>query len=130
MISLKTLAEFIESKTSFVIGKNLYVGHRLPTSKLRCQVILESGGGKPYFDLPDRNDKAIQIISRAETYFNARDDAWEIFDALHGTAGWQLAGNKEIMTIEALADPQYIGQDEEGRFEFSTNYIFKWEDPP
>jgi len=31
----------------------------------------------------------------------------------------------EAMTIEPLATPQYIGQDEKGRYEFSTNYIFK-----
>jgi len=130
MISLQTLAEFVESKVSFVIGTDLFVGHRLQNSPDRCQVILESGGGKPYFDLPDRVDKSIQIISRANTYFTARTDAWEFFDALHGTAGWQLTGSNEIMAIEALADPQYIGQDEKGRFEFSTNFIFKWENPP
>jgi len=31
----------------------------------------------------------------------------------------------EIMIIEPLATPQYIGQDEKNRYEFSTNYIFK-----
>jgi len=31
----------------------------------------------------------------------------------------------EAMVIEPLAPPQYIGQDEKGRYEFSTNYIFK-----
>jgi len=31
----------------------------------------------------------------------------------------------EIMVIEPLATPQWIGQDEKGRYEFSCNYIFK-----
>jgi len=31
----------------------------------------------------------------------------------------------EIMIIEPLAPPQWIGQDEKGRYEFSCNYIFK-----
>lgn len=31
----------------------------------------------------------------------------------------------EIMVLEPLATPQWIGQDEKGRYEFSTNYIFK-----
>jgi hypothetical protein len=127
---IKEISQFIASKTSFVIGDTLQVGHRLQNAPDRCQTVLETGGGHPYFDLPDRIDKAIQIMSRAKTYFNARDDAWEVFNAIHGTAGWQLTGSKEIMTIEALADPQYIGQDEKGRYEFSTNYIFKWENPP
>ena len=132
---LKEICQFIESKTSFVIGGTLQVGHRLQNAPDRCQVVLESGGGKPYFDLPKRIDKAIQVISRAKTYFNARDDAWEIYDALitnhpYGSAGWALpiviVGKEYVAhVIEAISDPQYIGQDEEGRFEFSTNYIFK-----
>jgi len=104
---IKEIAKFIESKTSFVIGTDLFVGHRLQDSPDRCQVILESGGGKPYFDLPDRIDKAIQVISRAKTYFNARDDAWAIYkaifsDCIKGSTGWSLP----ILTpgTEALAD--------------------------
>jgi len=31
----------------------------------------------------------------------------------------------EIMIIEPLATPQYIGQDEKSRYEFSTNYLMK-----
>ena len=31
----------------------------------------------------------------------------------------------EIMAVEPLVTPQYIGQDEKGRYEFSTNYIFR-----
>ena len=63
----------------------------------------------------------------------ARDDAWAIFEALHGEAGWvtNLTGidigapNLEAQTIEALADPQFIGQDDKNRYEFSTNFIFR-----
>lgn len=93
--------------------------------------MLESAGGALYFDLPDKTDKMIQVISRAKTYFHARDDAWEIFNVLHGTAGWTFSAvapatqDYEGMVIEALADPQYIGQDDKRRYEFSTNYIFR-----
>jgi len=131
---IKEIAAFIASKTSFVIGDTLQVGHRTQDAPDRCNVVLESAGGGLYFDLPDRVDKMIQVISRANTYLRARDDAWEIFDALHGTAGWTLSAvapavqNYEAMTIEAVADPQYIGQDEKRRFEFSTNYIFRNQD--
>jgi len=75
----------------------------------------------------------IQVISRANTYMTARDDAWTIFEVLHGEAGWvtNLTGidagapDLEAQTIEALADPQFIGQDDKDRYEFSTNYIFR-----
>ena len=128
---IKEIAVFISGKTSLIIGDTLQVGHRTQDAPDRCSAILESGGGKPYFDLPDRIDKTIQIISRAKTYFTARTDAWEIFDALHGTAGWQISAvapatqDYEAQVIEGISDPQYIGQDEKLRYEFSTNFIVK-----
>ena len=81
----------------------------------------------------------IQIISRGKTYMNARDDAWEVFNALYASLPGSVlplgsstlpavapaVQNYEAMTITPLADPQYIGQDEKGWFEFSTNYIWR-----
>ena len=69
---------------------------------------------------------------------DASNDAQEIFKALHGTLeGSVLPFGVRTLTavppatqdyevvIEPLTDPQYIGQDEKKRFEFSTNYIFR-----
>jgi hypothetical protein len=76
----------------------------------------------------------IQVVTRAMTYFQARDDAWIVFHAFHGTAGLNMArleGSGEdylAMTIEAISTPQYIGQDVNGRYEFSTNFIFRCEE--
>jgi len=133
---LKEIAKFIEDKTaSLTIGTNLFEGHRLQDAPDRCTCILETGGGGLDFDLTDRVDKMIQVLSRGKTYFTARTDAWEVFDALHtgayGMSGHTLAHvlpalqDYEAMTIEAISDPQYIGQDEKRRYEFSTNYLFK-----
>jgi len=129
---IKEIALFIASKTSFVIGLTLQVAHRTQDAPDRCSVVLETAGGTVYFDLPDRVDKMIQIISRAKNYMDARDDAQEIFAALHdGTGGWTLTAvppavqDYEALTITPLADPQYIGQDEKKRFEFSCNYNWR-----
>ena len=133
---LKEIAKFIEDKTaSFTIGTNLFEGHRLQDAPDRCTCILETGGSGLHFDLTDRVDKMIQVLSRAKSYFTARADAMEVFNALHtgayGMAGHTLAAvapavqDYEAMTIEAVSDPQYIGQDEKRRCEFSTNYIFR-----
>lgn len=113
----------------------MHIGHRPLDALDRCHVVLESAGGSLIFGLPDRIDKQIQILTRALTYFTARDDAWVIFNVLitnffYGSAGWNLpiviAGKKyTAMVIEAISDPQYIGQDEKGRFEFSTNFTFR-----
>jgi len=129
---IKEIALFIASKTSFVIGLTLQVAHRTQDAPDRCSVVLETAGGTVYFDLPDRVDKMIQIISRAKNYMDASADAREIFAALHdGTGGWTLTAvppavqDYEALTITPLADPQYIGQDEKKRFEFSCNYNWR-----
>ena len=125
------ICTFIESRTGFVIGSTLQAGHRLQTAPERCVLISESAGGATEPDLPDRADFLIQAVSRAKTYFNARDDCWTVYRALHGTAGWNMprldgSGADYIAwTVEALAIPQYIGQDENGLFEFSVNFIFR-----
>lgn len=133
---LKAICQFIENKTSFVKGTTLQVGWRPSSAPDRCNLVAESGGGGTIFDLPDRVDKMIQVLSRATTYFDARDDAQEIYDVLHGAAGWELpevvVGEKyQAMVIEAVSVPQYLGTDEgggKGRHEFSTNYIFRIRD--
>lgn len=129
---IKAIVQFIENKTSFVKGATLQVGWRPDSAPDRCIVVIESGGGEPIPLLPDREDKMVQIISRGLTYFNARDDAYEVYNAIRG-AGWQLpevvAGEKyEAMSITAVSIPQYIGPDKEGRREWSTNYMMKIED--
>jgi len=114
-----------------VIGTNVQVGFRAQDAPVRCHTFMESGGGLPVFELVDRIDYMVQITTRAETYQTARADAWAIFDAINGTAGWQIAAvapstqKYEAQVIEALAAPQYIGIEEQGGFSFSTNYMFR-----
>ena len=127
---LPEIALFVQSKTSFVIGTDLFYGFRRSSDPDRCQVIQEATGSPLEAQLKDRVDKTIQIVSRAKQYGEARSDAWEIFSVIHGTFGWTLSGHTPGVeylceVIEANADPQYIGKDEKGRYEFVTNYIFK-----
>ena len=135
---IKEIAVFIATESGFILGDTLQVAHRTDDSPDQCSVVLESVGAGIHPDLPDKLDKMIQVISRAETYMDALDDALVIFNALCGSvAGSELPlGIREILAvapatqdyeavIEALAGPQYIGQDEKGRYEFSTNYIFR-----
>lgn len=129
---LKELSVFICSKVAgLTIGGNVQVGYRAQDAPVRCHAFIESGGGIPAFGLPDRIDYLLQIVTRAATYQTARDDAWAVFNAINGTAGWRIAplvsgGQAYIaQTIEALAAPQGIGQDATGAFELSTNFLFR-----
>lgn len=125
------IVTFIAGRTGFALGTTLQSGHRLDTAPDRCVLIAESAGGATVPELPDRADFLIQALSRAEKYLEAREDAWTVYTALHGTAGWNMptltgSGSDYIAwTVDALAIPQYIGQDVDGRFEFSVNFIFR-----
>ncbi len=129
---LKELSTWICTKVSgLTIGVNVQIGFRAQDAPVRCHTFLESGGALPAFELVDRVDYMLQIATRGETYQQARADAYAIFDAINGTAGWQIPAlisggqDYEAQVIEALAAPQYIGQDEKGAFEFSTNYLWR-----
>ena len=132
---LKAITQWIVNNTAawaipLVKGTTLQVGWRPTTAPDRCHLIAESGGGSTVFDLADRVDKMIQILTRAPKYFDAEADAMLLFALMNGTAGWQLpivvAGNKYWGTaVQAVSAPQYLGIDAKGRHEFSTNYEWK-----
>jgi len=133
---IKPICQFIANKAGLTVGTNIFSGHRPQDAPDICDVVLESAGGMVYFDLPERADPVIQVLSRALTYMTARARAWAIYDAIFrdyedtGSAGWTLpvitpGEEYEAMIIEPLAPPQYIGVDEKLRYEFSVNYIFK-----
>ena len=130
-VMFKEIATLIESLTGFAIGSTLQVGHREQAAPDRCVVLSESAGGATVPELPDYADVLIQAVSRGMTYFDAREDCWTVYHALHGTAGWNMpridgSGEDYIAwTVDALAIPQYIGQDENHRYEFSVNFIFR-----
>ena len=128
----REIVTFIDNHTSFNLSDGtLQAGHRLATAPDRCVLIAESAGGATVPELPDRADFDIQALSRAKTYFEAHDDAWTVYTALQGRAGDNLPNlsgsgpDYLVNVINAIAIPQYIGPDVDGRYEFSVNFIFK-----
>ena len=132
---IKEVAKFIANNAGLIIGTDLFEGHRPQSTIDACDVVLESSGGSVFPELPERADVVFQVLSRAKSYFTARARAWAIYDAIYrdwtyGAANFTLpietVGEEyEAMIIEPLATPQYIGQDEKLRYEFSANYVFK-----
>lgn len=133
---IQEITEFIENQAGLTRDTDLFAGHRPQDATDNCDVVLETTGGNVSFDLPERADPIIQVLSRGVTYLTARARAYAIYDAifrdyeLTGSAGWTLpivtVGDEyEAMVIEPVSPPQYIGQDKKLRFEFSINYIFR-----
>jgi hypothetical protein len=140
---IREIGQFIEDMTHgyFKVGDNLFVGF-LPQETLgvivpiRCAVVLENVPAKVEGQLPDLVEKYIQIWNRAADFHDARDDAYVIYEVLHGASGWHLpvvqSGEPDYfaMTIDALGTPAPIrAPNEQNNFEFSTNYVFRIESP-
>jgi hypothetical protein len=127
---IKELAQYIEDNTDFVIDTDLFAGFRPADAPDRCVVVLESTGGAVNSYFPDAGEKLIQILSRATSYWDARVDIYTVFDLLKSKAQITFpiivsdtAYKAEF--IEAQSFPQSIQQDEEGRWEFSANFIIR-----
>lgn len=131
---LKPIAQFIATKAGFTVGSTLQFGFWGPNAPERAVLVAFNAGGRVYFYQPGRADLQVQVLCRApkDNYLDAYADAKKIYDVLHGTISAAAAlpiivsGEAFIAeTIEALAPPQYIGPDDQGRHLWSTNYTFR-----
>jgi len=127
---LKEFVQYLATALSKTIGDDLVAGATFPKSPKRCTVVMERGG-EPNFYLADAGTVNIQILNRAEYYFDAREDAFLYFALLHASAGIKLSavlpGTQDYYcnVIEASVRPQFIGYDENGLDQFSTNYVIR-----
>jgi hypothetical protein len=125
---IKGLADWIEANSAFVVGTTLQVAQRAQDAPDRCAVIVENAGGETNFYTHDLMWMQIQVVTRGEkgNSFNARDDAYVLFNLLHGAAGIEFGTSPDIFcaTVTAVNPPQSIGEDDRRRPEFSTNYRF------
>ena len=126
---LKELATWLCTRVpGLTRGLNLQVGFRAQDAPVRCHTLLDSGGPAD-FDLPYRTDMMLQVATRGEDIVQARDDAWAVYNAIHGTSGWTIgplvSGGQQykIWSIGALAKPYHLGQDEKGNHEYTCNFL-------
>lgn len=141
---IKEVTQYIEDKglgPPWEIGVNLF-GGELPLRNKdgdpvpeRLLAVLNNAGGDVDYYLPDKIDLSIQLYNRAKSYYVAYYDAKELYDELQGSAGWDLPAvdiaNEYCMVIEAVAYPAVIANPDEktGLYIFSTNYVWRLENP-
>lgn len=151
----------------WVVDTNLFAGH-VPVKNIagvkiqelpngRYLAVLENAGGAVLADVggvvtatppskvgdvtyfPKYIEKAVQLLNRRDSFFTARKDAEDLYEALHQTAGWDLprvpvAGggtNRQYhaIVIDAYGPPAPIENPGEASFYlFSTNYTWKIEE--
>jgi len=115
---------------------------------VRYLAVLENAGGAVLSDVggvvaaappaacwPKYIEKAVQLLNRAKSYFVAHQDAEELYEALHNTAGWQLPlvapANRQYVAcvIDAYGPPAPVeNPGASGLYIFSTNYTWKIEE--
>lgn len=127
---LKEIATWIAAESGFTLGTTLQYGFRDQGAPDRCVLVAFNGGGATDEYASDRADQMVQILARATSYKEAYDDSRTVFDAIHGQKGITLqvlvSGKIYfVSSVHAMALPQYIGPDEKGRHEWSTNFVFR-----
>jgi len=119
---LREVTTWVSTGTGWVIGTELFAGKFPPEEQDEAVVILESGGPPEQILIDRRVGRYMfQVLCRGSTYFSVRDNAVAAMTYLHELAQ-QVIGEWEVLTSEAITQPQFIGYDERGRVEFSTNY--------
>jgi hypothetical protein len=118
------------AETIFAIERKSIGGAPVPS---RCVLLIPgSGTDQPWTGF---GYQMAQVLARDEAHAKAMKLAWDIFNYLNGRWGLKLpaitvdgTAYPEIQTgqISAIARPESIGEDEEGRTEFSTNFQIYW----
>jgi len=130
---LKEIVSYLKQElTGYTIGTNLFAGF-VPSTITNDHLVVIETGGSTQPSIKDYVEKTIQVLSVASDYYTARDKAQDVYDLLHAGAGIslpQVAGGKEyyVNAIVAISAPQALGQDSQGRFIISTNYILRSQD--
>lgn len=161
---LKEITTFVAQKSvawgfgpapgRWIIGTNLFAGHVPVKNKdgnivpERYLAVLENAGGAVLSDVggvegaippaacwPKYIEKAVQLLNRAKSYFVAHQDAEELYEAFHNTAGWNLPlvapANRQylVYVIDAYGPPVPAeNPGASGLYTFSCNYTWKIEE--
>ncbi|GAF74590.1 unnamed protein product [marine sediment metagenome] len=122
----------------WVMDANMFPGflpQKMSTGALtphRCLVVLQNTPAVVWGHQPDMEDKPIQLWNRSKGYWEAEQDAQDLFDMIHGFCGANMqigAGTQYLaMTIEAMGSPAPIENPGPRGFVFSTNYMFRVEE--
>ena len=115
---IKELCNYIAANTSYVVGTTLFAVSVDSDEIDVCVVIGEPAPCLANGILTDLRQIPLVAYSRAKTRFTARDNAYTVFDLLHGLMQVNLpaisGGDIYRCNIECRT-PYYIGLDESGR---------------
>lgn len=125
---LRELFDWIGNTIPLTKAVEWHCGHLPPEATGPMAVLLERGGtpDKPITsgNVGEYMFQVLTVAGMNGSYFDARTLAHRIHDLLKDRGGLQLADHT-VWVIDAVAEPQYLGNDERFRFEFSANYAVR-----
>ncbi len=114
---IKELCAYIAANTSFVVGTDLIEISADSDVDDECVVIAEPAPGLVNGLLTDLRQVPLVAYARAVTRFTARDNAYIVFNLLHGTQqiSLQIGSGVEYICNFECRTPYYNSLDESGR---------------
>lgn len=136
---VQQIAKHISDNVSgLTLGTNLYAGFIPEDSPDDCVGVYNRTGQNANYYLPDLVTHPIQFYARSTDYFTAEGYLNSIFDLLtqnRGFAGLDLTGTpapsetgKYFLSATHLSGPFHLSEDDKGRFSFSLNFIFRYDE--
>jgi len=115
---IEELCNYIDTNSAFTLGTTLFAISVDSDLIDRCVVVAEYAPGLANGLLIDYRQIPLAVYARAKTRFVAREDAYVVFDLLHGKMQIELAaigsGPIYVCNFECRT-PYYTGLDESGR---------------
>jgi len=116
---IKELCNYIVANTSFVLNSTIFAVSVDSNDIDECIVIGEPAPGLVNGLLTDLRQIPFVAYARAKTRFTARDNAYTVFNLLHGTQQISLtaiaSGSVYVCNFECRT-PYYKGLDEKKRY--------------
>lgn len=110
--------------TSLTKGKNLYCDFA-PDSKTFSVVVYNTGGAAPYQEVSiDHPTVQVMVRGGQNEHERVRAMAQQIYDLLNRKTNVTM-DTVDVMYCQAIQTPQFMGRDEQGRWENVCNYSFK-----
>lgn len=120
----ENLATYLASNGQGTLGSSIFLGS-MPDTSSNAILLEDTGGLEPNRYITIKKN-TVQVTIRNKSYRTGITKANAIYDLLHQSYDQTNIGGEDVMLIEALSEPNYLGKDESGRYLFSVNFLIQW----
>lgn len=124
MSLIDDIATYLEDNGIGTVGSTIFKSWLPDNNQNVSMVVLDTGGPTPDIDLTSLKTPTFQIMIRSNTYSAGKSKLDSIRSLLHGVIETQVE-NTYILYMHAQSEGGHIGRNENGKDEFSINFICK-----